>query len=310
LSGVFLWVFLQKRNDMKKRNKTKRKRRIFNKYHSVNRSKKKKVRRKYSYKPISRKRKIDEPTNDFINAKLTVAKRGHQKSQLCYNCRKEFDAKDITKEHIPAKNLFEGYDEKYKVNRITVPACSECNGKYSPTDEEFRNMIGVIAKRKENQKITEKAVKSILRKESGKQRLSINDLGKISGVSFGQTPIEDFHKKNFKGLFYHQYGTVLPDNYELFVNIDENDWSDITLGILGYLKDLFTWKHSGHPDILSYVIQPFRIGMSNPTKKDLSPQKDENIFVGYLDYNKEHAALVLAVRKEYLEEIKNKKASK
>lgn len=242
--------------------------------------------------------------------KLTVAERGHQKKQLCYNCRKEFDTKDITKEHIPARNLFEGYDEKYKVNRITVPACSECNGKYSPTDKEFRNMIGVIAKRKENQKITEKAVKSILSTESGKQRLSINDLGKISGVSFGQTPIENFHKKNFKGLFYHQYGIVLPDNYELFVNIDESDWSDVTLGILGYLKDLFTWKHSGHPEILSYVIQPFRIGISNSSKEDLAPQKDENIFVGFLDYNKEHAALVLAVRKEYLEEIKNKKISK
>lgn len=294
---------------MRKKNKTKRKRRIFNKYHSVNRRKKKKVRRKYSYKPIVRKRKIDVSTNDLDKIKLTVAKRGHQKSQLCYNCRNEIETKDITKEHIPARNLFEGYDEKYKVNRITVPACSKCNGKYSPTDEEFRNMIGVIAKRKENQKITEKAVKSILRKESGKQRLSISDLGKISGVSFGQTPIEDFHKKNFKGLFYHQYGTVIPDNYELYVNIDENDWSNVTLGMLGYLKDLFTWNHSGHPDILSYVIQPFRIGISNPSKKDLTPQKNENIFVGYLDYNNEHAALVIAVRKAYIERLRKERTS-
>ncbi len=242
--------------------------------------------------------------------KASVAKRGHQKKQMCYNCRKEFETKDITKEHIPAKNLFEGYEEKYKVNRVTVPACSECNGKYSPTDEEFRNMIGVIAKRKENQKITEKAVKSILRKDSGKERLYVNNLGKISGVLFGQTPIEDFHKKNFKGLFYHQYGTVLSENYELFVNIDESDWSDITLGVLGYLKDLFNWKHSGHPDILSYTIQPFRIGISNPTKVDLVPQKDENIFVGCLNYNKEHAALVIAVRKEYLDAIKKQKTEK
>ncbi len=295
---------------MKKKDKNKRKRRIFNKYHSVNRSKKKKARRKYIYKPISRKRKISKSKNDFTNTKLTVAQRGHQKTQVCYNCRKVFDAKDITKEHIPAKNLFEGYDEKYKVNRITVPACSECNGKYSPTDEEFRNMIGVIAKRKENQKITEKAAKSCNRGQSRKQRLFIDDTGKVSGVSFGQSIIDDFHKKNFKGLFYHQYKTVLPDNYELFVNVDENDWSDSTLGILGYLKNLFTEKYSGHPDILSYVIQPFRLNISNPTKKDLLPQKDENIFVAYLNYNREHTALVFAVRKEYLEKIKNKKTSK
>ena len=258
-------------------------------------------------KSSKKKKKEKFNSNNLDKAKLSVAKRGHLKTQLCYNCLMEFDTKDITKEHIPAKNLFEGYDEKYKVNRITVPACSECNGRYSPTDEEFRNMIGVIAKRKENQKIKEKAEKSILRKESGRQRLFINDLGKISGVSFGQTPIEDFHKKNFKGLFYHQYGTVMPNNYELFVNINEDDWSNVTLGILGYLKDLFNWKYSGHSDILAYVIQPFRIGISNPSKKDLTPQKSENIFVGYLDYCKEHAALVIAVRKEYLEEIKNKR---
>ena len=34
--------------------------------------------------------------------------------QMCYNCLKEYDNAEITREHIPAKNLFEGYDEKYK----------------------------------------------------------------------------------------------------------------------------------------------------------------------------------------------------
>lgn len=223
----------------------------------------------------------------------------HTKTQVCYNCGKEYKTKDITKEHIPARNLFVGYDEKYKVNRITVPACSECNGKYSPTDKEFRNMIGVIARRKENQTIVEKATKSFLEKESNLQRLSVNRMGKVTGISFNQTPIEDFHKKNFKGLFYHQYGKCLPDNYKLFVNIDENDYSEFTLGILGYLKDLFEWKKSGHSDILSYVIQPFRLGLSNDSKKDLVPQNDENIYAGCLIYNKEHGALVIAVREEY-----------
>ncbi len=254
---------------------------------------------------------ISNDTSNNLNiSNIAIAKRGHLSKQICYNCGKEFDIKHITKEHIPARNLFEGYDEKYKVNRITVPACSECNGKYSPTDEEFRNMIGVIAKREENQKIAEKTVKSILRKETGKQRLSINDLGKVSGVSFGQIPIENFHKKNFKGLFYHQYGIILSDDYELYVNINENDWSDFTLGILGYIEDLFAWKHSGHPDILSYVIQPFRIGISNPSRKDLTPLKNENIFVGILKYNKEHAALVIACRKGYLENILKQKTEK
>jgi len=231
-------------------------------------------------------------------------------SQICYNCGIPIDDKDVTREHIPARNLFEGYDEKYKVNRITVPACSKCNGQYSPTDEEFRNMIGVIAKNKANNKLTEKAVRSIIRKDTSLQRLEYNEFGKVSGVTFNEIPIENYHKKNFKGLFYFQYGKYLSDDYQLSVNIDENDWSDITLGIIGYLKELFNWKFSGHPDILKYIIQPFRLGITNPSKEDLKPAEKENMFVGILDYNNEHAALVFALKKSYLEELKNRKKEK
>lgn len=161
----------------------------------------------------------------------------------CYNCGKFID-NDKTREHIPARTLFEGYDEKYKVNRITVPACFDCNNKYSPTDEEFRNMIGIIAKRKENNRIADKSVKSISRKETGFNRLYFSPFGKVTGVEFCQQPIEEFHKKNFKGLFYYQYGYPLSDNYELLVNVDENDYSEFTLVAIEYLKEFFEWKYS------------------------------------------------------------------
>jgi hypothetical protein len=220
---------------------------------------------------------------------------------------KDLDDTNTTREHIPAQTLFEGYDEKYKTNRITVPVCAECNGKYSPTDEEFRNMIGVIAKNKENNKITEKSVKSILRKDKTYERLCVNPFGKVSGVVFNKTPIEDFHKKNFKGLFYFQYRKPLSKDYELFVNVDESDYSDFTLGVLGYLKDMFNWQCSGHHDILSYCLQPFRLGVTNPSKEDLPLQENENIIVSCLKYNQEHGALVFAVRKVYLDEIAQKK---
>ena len=58
---------------------------------------------------------------------------------------------------------------------------------------------------------------------------------------------------------------------------------------------------------MKYVIQPFRLGITNEDKQDLVPMDNENMFVGYLDYNNEHSALVIAVRKGWLEEIKNKK---
>lgn len=228
----------------------------------------------------------------------------YEEKIYCYNCFKPIKEGEKTREHIPAKTLFEGYDDKYKVNRITVPACYECNQGYSPTDKDFRNLIGVIAKRKENNQITDKAITSIIKDKNSS--LTIDSLGKVTGIILGQDTIENFHKKNFKGLFYHQYGKPLSDEYELFVNIDENDYSEMTLAILGYLKELFIWKHSGHEDILSYCLQPFRLKISNPNKENLKLSENENIIVGYMKYNQEHATLVIAVRKSYLETIKEK----
>ena len=51
--------------------------------------------------------------------------------ERCYNCGKILKPNEITREHIPARNLFEGYDEQYKVQRITVKACRKCNQEYS-----------------------------------------------------------------------------------------------------------------------------------------------------------------------------------
>ena len=225
----------------------------------------------------------------------------------CYNCGKLLKKGEITKEHIPARTLFEGFDSEHKVNRITVYACFNCNHHYSPTDEEFRNLIGVISKHYDNYSITDKAVKSIT-KNSGFDRLCCDSLGKVIGVSFKQQTIEDFHKKNFKGLFYFQYGLPLPQNYELLVNIDENDFSQSTLSVLNYLQRFFKSKYSGHPNILSFCLQPLREIKRNPDKKDLDYKDNENIYACLLTYNQEHTALVYAIKTDYLTKIKHIKS--
>ncbi len=226
-----------------------------------------------------------------------------KKIERCYNCGKELKEGQSTKEHIPAKTMFKGYDSNYKANRITVPSCFDCNNEYSRVDEEFRNMIGIKARRKENDIITEKSVKSILRKDPCKSRLRYDMEGNVYGVEFNEKDIIDYHVKNFKGVFYYQYGYPLPDCYDITVNIDENDYSDFTLCTIGYLKELFNWKCSGHEDIFKYCIQPYRLGVINDSKKDLLLEEDEKVIVGGLVYNQEHAALVYAVRKDYLTEI-------
>lgn len=223
----------------------------------------------------------------------------------CYNCGKELTEGNTTREHIPARNLFDGYSEEFKYNRITVPACRECNNQYSYCDEEFRNMIGMIADKKENDTVASAATRSILRKKNGFDRLRFDLYGNVRGVEFNQDVIEEFHKKNFKGLFYHQYGYPLPNSYELKVNIDEKDFSSFTLCLIEYLRDYFDWKCSGSHEIFSYCIQPFRSGLKSKREEDFELLESDNIIVGLMKYNGEHAAMVLAIRKQFLEEIRN-----
>lgn len=216
----------------------------------------------------------------------------------CYNCGKELKDGEVHREHIPAKALFKGYSEAHKYNCITVPACRNCNNQYSKVDEEFRNWLGVMSNRKENKTITDKTVNSFLRKRSNLSRIRYDLFGKVIGVEFEEQSIKDFHKKNFKGLFYHQYGYPISENYKLIVIIDDNDRSKLTLGVITYLKENFEWKISGHKDILSYCIQPFRENLTNTNKEDLIIGKDERIIVGGFIYNREIGALVYAIRKD------------
>ncbi len=230
----------------------------------------------------------------------------------CYNCGKEING-IITREHIPARALFEGFDRQYKNNIITVPACFECNNSYSSTDEEFRNMIGVIAKREANEQLTKKSVKSVLRKKDGYKRLVYESIERIDGVRFDEAHIENFHKKNFKGIFYHQYGKPLPYDFILFVSIDENDCSSATKGIISYLKGFFEWKFSGHKDIFQYCMQPVRENIQQRDKEDKSDLElldSDTLIACAMIYNQEHAALVYGIKRDYWDIIVNEHSSK
>ena len=58
----------------------------------------------------------------------------------CYNCGEPLTKKTKTKEYVPQQNLFKGFPEDHKKNRITVPSCFECNNGASDIDDELRNM--------------------------------------------------------------------------------------------------------------------------------------------------------------------------
>jgi len=84
----------------------------------------------------------------------------------CYNYGKELTEDNSSNEHIPAKNLFNGYPENYKQNRIIMPACIECNHRYSKIDQEIRANADL-----HQQELTRQAVKLILRRNDWKDHV-------------------------------------------------------------------------------------------------------------------------------------------
>lgn len=217
--------------------------------------------------------------------------------ERCYNCGIEISKKEgtLTREHIPAQNLYAGYDEKYKNNRIVVPSCAACNNGSNKVDEEFRNLIGTISDEGQLDVISEKTAKSIVTRNKQYNRLTMDNLGHVRGVSFDKVMINDNHIKIFKGLFYHQYGIPLPDNYKVMATFDP---TENTGSMVKYLQENFEWKASGHPDVFEYILQPFREGLVNPDKLDLVPVDQEPFYLGLLSYNKSHAAVVIATNRE------------
>jgi hypothetical protein len=211
----------------------------------------------------------------------------------CYNCGSLISRKykTETKEHIPAQNLFEGFNEKYKINRIVVPSCLDCNNGSSIIDEEFRNLIGVASNYSYLNSISSNAAESMI-KNGQFNRILVDEFGNIKGVRFNKELINKNHIKVFKGLFFHKYKKPISNEYQIISTIDPtND----TGKVLNYLESNFKWKFSGHPDVFSYILQPFRENLSGQEiLEDLIPRNDENYFLSALKYNNTHAAIVYA----------------
>jgi len=217
--------------------------------------------------------------------------------KTCYNCGIEITRTNKSKEHIPAQALFEGYSIAHKFNRITVPSCKDCNNNYSIIDEEFKNLIGVINNAPERNTITKKAVWAILHFGQKKKRLVFDRTGRVGGVVFDANQIELFHKKNFKGIFYKEYGYPISEDFNIVVDINENDYSEGILSSIGYLQYHFNWKVSGHKDIFQYIIQPFRQNLSEGIHQDIIPNNTDTHFLALMKYNQSHVAFVGASKR-------------
>ena len=227
---------------------------------------------------------------------------------VCYNCGRELTSDNATVEHVPAKNLYEGFGEDFKKNRITVPACAECNHLYSKIDQEIRDALAVKNDNlKERQELTAKGVRSILRRSNWKDRTHFNSSGRVAAVTFSYADLRQIHIKNFKALFFRKYGIPVPDDFGIEIIADgDDDKIDTAQIIYGYLLDGKEFEYSGHPDVFKFIL------------RDMTPDKEKDAVyesrdftklvavAGLLVYHDDIGAVVVAGKKEFIESCKRK----
>lgn len=172
----------------------------------------------------------------------------------CYNCGMPLTKDKKTREHIPQQNLFNGFPNEYKTNRITVPSCFDCNNGMSHIDDELRNFAAIFDDGTTNKEGLVKAFSSFTRKDANR----IQVYGDEVGVEFDKIDIYSLFEKNTKGIYYYEFDEVYPD----YLDIKTVSESDEESG-MGYLfKYIYThsielieeWKISGHEDVFRFKI--------------------------------------------------------
>jgi transcriptional regulator NrdR family protein len=232
----------------------------------------------------------------------------------CYDCGVNLTKEIKTREHIPAQNLFSGYDETYKINRLVVPACNSCNQKYSKIDQEIRDVLGVINDSNDRQKeLTRKAIKSIMRNSNWKKRVDVNGNEIIENivVSFSYNSLKKLHIKNFKGTFYFDNKYPLPENFHVEIIAEGDEINTKLMMIKEMFKDYMDnkiWHKSGHEDIFKY--KTVMINLKEPSENyDFSETKnidDCDLVVSELLYHNSIHPMIFSAKNQFLDKVKNK----
>ncbi len=193
--------------------------------------------------------------------------------RLCYNCGNAMNRPGTepletsqTREHIPAQNLFVGYPDEYKLNRITVPGCQRCNREYSTIDDEMRDAIGVMNERDPlREEITARAVRNMTGRDNFRERVVMTEDQRLAFI-FNYAPFLRYNIKNFKGIFYHKcrfpFSETAYGVRSLFANGGDQQDQGHMQRFGNQLYTLITqnalWEHSGHPNIFQYIITKAR----------------------------------------------------
>lgn len=223
--------------------------------------------------------------------------------KICYNCGKPLTADIATVEHIPAKNLYEGFGDEYKLMRVTVPACFACNNLYSKIDQELRDVLAVKSEDPEQkQDLTRKGIRSILRRSNWTNRTYLNENGEVIAVDFNYGELRQLHIKHFKALFFRKYGFPVPEYFEIEIISDGDEEKVQTAQMLhDYLRENKEFEYSGHPDIFKFILKDITPDIPNDTIYESMDFDKLVVVVGLLVYHDDICAVVVAGKKDFIE---------
>lgn len=233
----------------------------------------------------------------------------------CYNCGIDLTtlpSEKRTKEHIPAKTLFDGYSNDHKNNRITVRACYTCNQAYSRIDQELRNYIGIKTDGSQDPEILRKSIKSIMRNKDWTHRIEIEN-GKVTSVDFDYAEFRKLHIKNFKGLYAHLHGKPFPDSeFEIEIVQEGEPLERAEKSGHFFFNELttkFEFSQSGSLEVFKFVFKSFNEVPPTGFIWDDNPNPNHS-FVCAMVYNDNLVCIVAGTRKEVLEKMKRSRGIK
>lgn len=217
-----------------------------------------------------------------------------RKMMKCYNCGIELDNQKVTREHIPPQNLFEGFPNEYKSDRITVPSCFNCNNGKSILDEEFRNLIGVISNNPLNKSITEKTIRGIKRRWNSYENRHVLLQNKFPGVIFNENGTKDYIKSIFKGIYFDETQTPLPNEFDIYPILQNQKIPYSLHKAMQKIRDNYYWKFSGNRRVFEYTIKEITFKNSRYYINSLTNKTTPKYIVAILTFNTTLTAIVLA----------------
>jgi len=173
-----------------------------------------------------------------------------KKEKLCAYCGKP--ASD--REHVFPKCLYPPSKSKSKIQRLTIPACNECNNGWANDEAQFKNMMVLAGGLGGTANELWESVQRSFKKSDGKRRLKdiISQFKPVGGNNYKIYPGQDegvirIVKKVIRGLSHH---------YEIMTAVPESlVWVDILkFPIPEKFLDEMIWNHK-EEDIVKYGYQ-------------------------------------------------------